>query len=1509
MISWGNFFPESFIKTEHKLKDKKNIYPLYNSELVHDACGTGFIVTLSGKPEERVLPLALKGLQRLSHRGATSADKHTGDGAGILTDIPHSFFREILTTELGINISLRQKFAIGMIFTTPREFEWLQRTIKFNAKLRGFNVAAVRKVKVNANALGELAQSTRPLIVQFFFIGERKSDRPLESRLYLLRKAVEKEILKQKKKSYICSLSSKTIVYKGLMTSFQLDHFYSDFLHKKYVVKLAVFHERFSTNTQSTWAMAQPFRMLAHNGEINTIKGNRLWMKAREQEMKSRFWKDDLELLKPITNEKGSDSESFDHVLEFLVKSGRDLFSSAMMMIPDPYEYDQFIPKELKDFYIYHENFMEPWDGPAAIVFTDGEYVAAKMDRNGLRPLRYTITKDGLVIMASEAGIIDVAHKNLEVHHHMRAGEIFAVSLKGNGIIHNHDLKRIVAGKKSYSASLKKYLTTITRQNHQREFGIFELPENGFDPQLRVAFGWSKEDLTRYLIPMATSGREPIGSMGDDTPPAVISKQDRRFYDYFKQSFAQVTNPPIDSIRERGVMALFKYLGSENNLLDTRPTFNGAIRIESPILSPNEVLKLYSLKKRYPHKRIYCHCAKDGDGATRISKIKKQCREAVEQGSRIIFLTDENLKEGRLPLPMPLVVSAVHHFLVEKKLRSRVSLICLSGDVVEDHHVAVLIGFGASAVYPYMAYELIREHFADDKDWTEKMGNYRYALEKGLLKIMAKMGISTISSYHGSMLFHALGLSRKFLKKYFPSIISELGGIDLGHILNVQKNRHNAAFGNKIPEFVEHGFFRFRKGGELHGYSPEEFKAIQFAANKKVKKNVEPTEPIYLRDLFQYKSKRDSISVNQTEPLEKILKRFGSGAMSLGAISETVHRELARGMALSGCRSNTGEGGELDDRYSITNPDKNVNSYIKQVASGRFGVVVEYLSAAREIQIKMAQGAKPGEGGQLPGHKVTAQIAHSRSSTPGIPLISPPPHHDIYSIEDIKQLIYDLKEVNPRARISVKLVAQPGVGTVASGVVKAGADIILISGGDGGTGASPLGSLKHTGFPWELGLAETHQTLVANNLRDQVTLRVDGGIKKASDIIMAAILGAEEYDFGTALLISLGCVMARQCHLNTCPAGIATQDVNYMKKFKGRANHVKQYLENIGDEVRQEIAKLGFNEIQSLVGRTDLLTINRKFRKYVNKRGLDFSCIFNPNSKKGLPLTFSAKVRFQDRQKVASLDEEIINEVRGAILTHGHAVVAKIVNNTQRSIGTRLSGEIAFLYGKGNFNGSIQIQMSGTAGQSFGAYLSDGVELRLRGIANDYVGKGQSGGLITIRMPIVIRRTKKDHTLIGNVALYGATGGSLFVAGRGGERFAVRNSGASAVIEGIGNHGCEYMTRGTVIILGEIGHNFGAGMTGGQAFIYTRKNPVSYRLNKEFVKEKELSLSDENLVKRLLKNHIFHTDSVIATLIMSNWGRHKQYFKSIISITQDIMDFQNIYNLHVADRLGIILNE
>ena len=1488
---------------------KEKIYPLVDQNAFHDACGTGFIVSHSGKPEKRILPLAIKALQRLAHRGATSADNETGDGAGILTDIPRLFFQEVLKEDLNIKLPFRRPFGVAMVFTTRREFNWLEEIARKKAKENGFKTLAVREVPVNENTLGKTARKLQPFIIQFFFTVAQKENRPIEARLYLLRKSIEKEIREKKKKSYICSLSSDTIVYKGLMTSTQLDCYYTDLTHKKYIVKLALFHERFSTNTQSTWAMAQPFRMLAHNGEINTIKGNRLWMHAREKVIQSQFWTDDIDILKPIVSKSGSDSASMDNILEFLTKSGRSIFRNIMMLVPDPYEYNKIIPSALKSFFIYHENFMEPWDGPAALVFTDGNYVVAKMDRNGLRPLRYTVTKDGLIIMASEAGVVDVEDNNLLVHHHMTSGEIFAVSLKGKGILLNDRIKRETAGERPYSKSLKQHMSSIKRKDVNEEFGIYGLPKEGFDQRLRVAFGWSSEDLTRYLIPMATSGREPLGSMGDDTPPAVMSQHDRRFYDYFKQSFAQVTNPPIDSIRERSVMALFKYLGSENNLLDENPTFGGALRIESPILSPLDIIELFHRKENYPNEKISTHISIDKDLDTRLKSIKRKAKVAVEKGAKIIFLSDENLIEGKLPLPMPLVVSAIHHHLVKYKMRAQVSLIPISGDIVEDHHVAVLIGLGASAVYPYMAYELIREHFANDEGWIEKMGNYRYALEKGLLKIMGKMGISTLSSYHGSMLFHAFGLDHEFLKKYFPSIQSMIGGIGSTQIYNILLKRHNVAFAPAEPELIEIGYFRFRRNGEKHGFAPEYFKPIRQKAQQKEAKLKKSDAFIYLRDLMTIKSHRKSIQTDQVESTQKILKRFGSGAISFGAISEESHRVLARGMSMAGARSNTGEGGEMEDRYSRTNPDKDVNSYIKQIASGRFGVSVDYLAAAREIQIKMAQGAKPGEGGQLPGHKVSAQIAHARSATPGVPLISPPPHHDIYSIEDIKQLIHDLKEVNPRANVSVKLVAQPGVGTVASGVAKAGADIILISGGDGGTGASPLGSLKHTGLPWELGLSETHQALVANGLREQIILRVDGGMRTANDIVMAAILGAEEFDFGTSVMVVLGCVMARQCHLNTCPAGIATQDKHFIKKFRGKPENIKYYLEAIAKSIQQQIAEMGFQKLYDIIGRTDLLVMDATAKSVIKERGLDLKSIINPESKKGLPLASSLKVRLQGARNDDSLDDEILNEVRPAIMTHGHAVVIKSVNNTMRSIGTRISGEIAFLYGKGNFNGNIQIRMGGAAGQSFGAYLTDGVELRLKGVANDYVGKGLTGGLISVRMPLAVRRKKGEHTIIGNVALYGATGGHLFVAGRGGERFAVRNSGAAAVIEGVGNHGCEYMTRGAVVVLGEIGANFGAGMTGGQAFVYARNKAISKKLNKEYVREDDLTESDINLLYRLLRNHEFHTGSVIAKSIMADWETHQVYFRRITPVALEIVDFQNIYDMQVADRMGVMLNE
>lgn len=1491
------------------MNKQKNIYPLFDIQRFHDACGTGFIVAQSGKPEKRILPLALKALKRLSHRGAKSYDQKSGDGSGILTDLPKQYFKSILKLEFKRTIPKGHTLGLAMVFTNSRERSWLKEVFAVQSKASGFNILAVREVPTEEKYLGELAKKTKPQILQFIITGKKIRKRDIETRLYLLRKSIEKQILLPNKKSYICSFSSKVIVYKGLMSSQQLDQFYLDLRHKDYIVKLVLFHERFSTNTGSTWAMAQPFQLIAHNGEFNTIKGNRLWMEARENEISSEFWGSDLETLKPIINHSGSDSQSFDNALEFLVRSGRSVFDSIMILIPDSYNQSQFMNAKLRDYFVYHENFMEPWDGPAAVVFTDGNIIGAKMDRNGLRPLRYSITKDGLIIMASEAGILDIDDENLLIHHHMKSEEIFGISLADGRILKNDIIKKKESEKKPYKLLIKENLLTINRGTHEEDFGIFGLPEDGFDKRIRIAFGWSKEDLDRFLLPMANSGREPLGSMGDDTPPAAFSKVNRRIYDYFKQWFAQVTNPPIDSIRERTIMSLYKYLGSEDNLLSTIPTFNGAIRISSPVLSPNEVLDLCANEAWFLHKKVNCNYKISTSLDKKIKSIRIQCRNAVKNGAKIIFLSDEGLNDGFLPIPMPIVVSAVHHYLVEHKLRSNVSIICISGDVVEDHHIAVLVALGASAVYPYMAYELIRENYNND-DWTKKMANYRYALEKGLLKIMSKMGIATISSYHGSMLLHSIGLGKKISKTYFPSIPSLLGGIELEDIHQMLVYRHQIAFKGGDEFLPDKGLFRYRKFGEHHGFDPKNFKQIQNKDRKKINASVlDKNAPIYLRDYFTIKSHRDSIAIDKVEEREAILKRFGSGGISFGAISDQAHRELAKGMNLIGARSNTGEGGELEDRYNASNPDKNLNSYTKQVASGRFGVTIEYLAAARELQIKMAQGAKPGEGGQLPGYKVSNLIANARSATPGLPLISPPPHHDIYSIEDIKQLIYDLKQANQRAKVSVKLVAQPGIGTVASGVVKAGADIILVSGSDGGTGASPLGSLKHAGFPWEYGLAETHQVLVANGLRDRVTLRVDGGIKWAKDIIIAAILGAEEYDFGTSALVALGCIMVRQCHLNTCPTGIATTDKKYMKKFTGKAENLGTYMKKVAMDACSQLADLGFPDLQSIIGRTDLLRISDVHKKFIKSRGFNYDVILNPNAKNGLPLDSELKINYTSRRKKKTVDEEIIDEARSEILTNGHAVVYKDINNTDRSIGTRLSGELGFIYGKNNFKGSLQVRLFGTAGQSFGAFLNKGIELRLKGIANDYVGKGMCAGLITIRMPYVIRRQDKDHTVVGNVALYGATGGEVFIAGRGGERFAVRNSGASGVVEGVSNHGCEYMTQGTIIILGDIGKNFGAGMTGGIAFVYTKNKTLTGYINTDYINESKLEKRDVNLVIRFIRNHVFHTGSSLGKRVVGNWDKEKHNFIKLTPKAMAIVDLDKIYNSQVADRMGILLNE
>ena len=1485
-------------------------YPLVDPNKFHDACGIGFIATRSGKKEKRILPLALSSLKKLSHRGAKSYDKKSGDGSGILIDLPIEYFKAYLMNDCKINVPKNKKLAVAMVFSKLKKNKRFDTDFKKIAKIEKLNLLSKREVPVDTSCLGQVSKSVMPYIYQYIFSFPSSTIKNIEMKLYFLRKVLEKKYSKQKTNPYICSFSSQTIVYKGLMSSFQLDKFYKDLTDENFRTRFAIFHERFSTNTNSSWKMAQPFRLIAHNGEFNTIKGSRLWMKAREANLSSPKWNSKIEDLKPIINDYGSDSESCDNLLEFLKRSGRSLFDSIMIMIPDSYDQLQKYYKnnrmtqKMKNYFIYHENFMKPWDGPAAVVFSDGDFVGAKMDRNGLRPLRYTLTKCGLVIMASEAGVVNVDDDNLIANYHMKSEEIFGLNLNSGEILKNKEIKMHEASKKNYGGLVKQNVFSLKRRKEGKEFSNFHNSyffRKKYDPS---KYGITLEDLNKFIRPMSDKISEPVGSMGDDTPLAVISKQKRKFYDYFKQQFAQVTNPPIDSLREKSVMSLLKYLGSEDNLLNDSPAHKNAVKIFGPILSSSEVKVLLDQKHWFSNSVIISTLNTQEKLKDKIKLIQKQARKFVRQGCKIIFLSDCDLKENEAPIPMPLVVSAVHNFLVEQKLRSKVSLIIISGDTIEDHHFAVLAALGASAIYPIGAYSLIFKEFKNT-NFFEKIENYRYSIEKGLLKIMSKMGISTFTSYHGSMLLHSIGLGKKLSDQYFPSLPSFFGGLELSHIESqLYEKIESSGIGDKLNSLNEIGLFRFRKGGELHGFNPTRFKKIHSISSQRNKNYIKVNDqgPIYLRDLLQVVPKRNGIEIDLVEDSSSILKRFGSGGISFGAISEKSHRELARGFALSGARSNTGEGGEMSDRYSIANTDRTINSHVKQIASGRFGVNSEYLSAAKEIQIKISQGAKPGEGGQLPGFKVSGEIASTRSSSPGVTLISPPPHHDIYSIEDIKQLIYDLKDVNPRAKVSVKLVSQPGVGIVATGVAKAGANIILISGADGGTGASPLGSQKHTGFPWEFGLAETHQALHFFGLRENVTLRVDGGLKSASDIIFAAILGAEEYDFGTSALIALGCVMARQCHLNTCPVGIATTDKNYEERFKGNGEQVSNYLKNISDSVRLRLSSNGFSSLDEIIGRTDLLDIKKEYKSFVSKKGLNLDAILNRDSKSGLPIKSNMKLRFSDLRRKKTIDEEVLDKIRNTIIAQGHIVIKKTIQNTDRSLGARISGELSYLFGLNNFKGSIQLRLSGVAGQSFGAFLTKGIELRLKGLANDYIGKSMSSGIISIRNSSKLRTKKRHNTLIGNVALYGATGGELYVAGSAAERFGVRNSGAIAVVEGVGNHGCEYMTQGIVIILGSIGKNFGAGMTGGTVYLYSKyKSPKNY-INHDFLKQDDLNNSDKNLIFRYIKNHVFHTESTVGRGIEKNWINEINNFTKLSPKKIGEMNFDSLYEKQVSYR-------
>ncbi|HSH96062.1 MAG TPA: glutamate synthase large subunit, partial [Roseimicrobium sp.] len=1331
------------------------------------------------------------------------------------------------------------------------------------------------------------------------------TDEEFERRLFLARKLAEKRAIEEKIEGfYIPSFSSRTIVYKGLFNAPQLPKFYSDLKDPLFTTALAIFHQRYSTNTFPNWQLAHPFRMLAHNGEINTLLGNKNWTRARERELASPVWGQNLDLLKPIIQPSGSDSSALDNALETLELSGRSVLHSVMMLAPEAYEKMKDMDPKLKGFYQYHSCLNEPWDGPAAVVFSDGRFVGATLDRNGLRPARYKIYEDGLFVMGSEAGVVPLDEKNVIKKGRLGPGRILAIDTIEGKILENDEVKLHVASQQPYKEWCDK--NTFPLAEHSKPFGSTHSPVNILDLTLQqITFGWDTEELREVLKPMATAGTEPVGSMGDDTPLPVLSKRPRLLPDYFKQLFAQVTNPPIDSIREKIVMSLSTNIGLRRSWLEETEAHAKMIRVDSPFLLDYELESLRHIKDpAFQSETIFCHFSLQKGADDLDAALKSICSiasKSVDAGKAILILSDRNTDSDRVPIPMLLAVGAVHHHLIREGKRMRVSLIAETGEARDVHHFACLVGYGASSVNPYIAIDTIRQSVESgeygDIELEKAIANFRSAIENGLLKIMSKMGISTIASYRGAQIFEAIGVSHEVIDRCFFGTVSQIGGVSLRQIAEDCLRRHSMAYG--APETAlldEGGNYKVAKGGrgEYHAFNPLVVGALN-RFNKSGKREdfvkyleaVETRDPIAPRDLLKFKFGVTPVSIDEVESVEDIRRRFTTAGMSLGALSPEAHECLAIAMNSIGGKSNSGEGGEDPTRYTLRPNGDNACSAIKQIASGRFGVTPEYLASATELEIKMAQGAKPGEGGQLPGHKVSPLIARLRHSVPGVPLISPPPHHDIYSIEDLAQLIYDLKQVNPRAKVCVKLVAEAGVGTVAAGVAKAYADVVLISGHDGGTGASPLSSIKHTGSSFELGVAEAHQTLMLNDLRSRIVLRTDGGIKTGQDIVVAALLGAEEYNFGTAALIAAGCAMFRVCHLNTCPVGVATQKDELRLKFRGKPENVVAFFNGVAQEVREILAKLGFRTLNEVVGRTDLLErrpltdFPEEMRAKIGSLQLEKLLYqVDPSGTATRVHTRERNERFGD----SSLDDKIVNDAKLALQGKGKVKLTYKINNVVRNVGTKVSGQIGYQYGdKGLPEASIDITLKGSAGQSFGTFLANGIRLKLVGEANDYVGKGMNGGEIVVRPPEACKFVWADNQIIGNTVMYGATGGRLLAAGRAGERFCVRNSGGTAVVEGTGDHGCEYMTGGLVVVLGSVGRNFGAGMSGGLAYIYDRENMVPDRYNNAMVGIERLSDTEEiKRLQALVYAHLEATESPLASEILKNWKDSINHFWRVV---------------------------
>ena len=1488
----------------------ESFHGLYDPAHEHDACGVGLVANIKGQRSNSILRKALTCVCSLIHRGAMDADAKTGDGAGVLTQIPYKLFRAEVE-KMGHKLFQDSDLGIGMMFLPKDPYT--------QARCRHITEVALaehklfifgwRVVPVNTAVLGEKALRTCPDIEQIL-IGRPDpsvmSDDEFERKLFLCRNQIEDQAESQGIKDlYIPSFSSRTIVYKGLLAAPTLERFYSDLRDPNYTTALAVFHQRYSTNTFPTWPLSQSCRMLSHNGEINTVAGNRLWTKAREPELKSPLFGDAIKKLRPIIQPGGSDSSSLDNALELLVMGGRDPLHAMLMLVPAAWQGDASTPAEVKDFYEYHQTLNEPWDGPAALVFSDGQTVGACLDRNGLRPARYKITEDGLFTLGSEVGLLQIDDAKVIEKGRLGPGEMIAIDTINGQLLRNDEIKARYAKKQPYGTWLRENIRDIVSTP-----SLDAQPSPGATLlQQQIAAGYNEEEVgvvPSILKTMAMTGEEAIGSMGDDTPLAVLSKKPRLLYTYFKQLFAQVTNPPIDPIREKLVMSVEVLAGPHRNWLEETPEHARLLRLQSPILTNPEIQQVLAQKEGdYRSCTIKC-CFPISEGADGLKKhLDRICAEAetaINEGASIIILSDWYMDAALAPIPMLLATGAVHHHLIRVEKRSKASLICETAECHDVHQLACLLGYGASAVNPYAAFATLHDLISRDElrndtiavvDPVMASKNYRAALEKGLLKIMSKMGISTLASYSGAQIFQAIGLHPDVIDFAFTGTNSQVMGLGFREIAEETLMRHKRAF-EPDAKLVDEGYYRYRRDGEVHAYTPQVLqsfhtfvgikgadKAGKWDDYQKYVTAVEDAAPVALRQCLALK-KGTPIPIEEVESIEDIRRRFTTAGMSLGALSPEAHETLAVAMNRIGGKSNSGEGGEDRVRFTPMENGDSKNSRIKQVASGRFGVTAEYLASAAEIEIKMAQGSKPGEGGQIPGHKVSATIAKLRRSTPGVTLISPPPHHDIYSIEDLAQLIYDLKQVNPRAKVCVKLVAEAGVGTIAAGVAKAYADIVLISGHDGGTGASPLSSVKNAGGPWELGLAEAHQVLLLNGLRNRVTLRTDGGMKTGLDILIAAMLGAEEFNFGTAALIATGCVYVRKCHLNTCPVGVTTQDEKFRAKYKGTPDNVVLFFNAVAEEVRRYLASIGARSLNEVIGRTDYLE-QRTVTDHPKANSIDLSRLLAmPKIDDGTPRfhTWERNDKLEDR----TLDDVILQDAKSCLQTKTKLSLKYKVKNTFRSIGTNLSGEIAYRYGdEGLPEGTLNLTLSGSAGQSLGAFLVKGVRMTLIGESNDYVGKGMNGGEIILVPSTTAKFNPGENSICGNTVLYGATGGALYIRGRAGERFAVRNSGAVTVVEGIGDHGCEYMTNGRVVVLGLTGKNFAAGMSGGLAYVLDREGNFEQRCNRAMVNLQRLSNADDiSELKGLIYKHLELTESARAKEILGDWPRFEPLFWKVV---------------------------